>query len=90
MANIHLEDDNKLSESPEMKAFLHALAIRHSNSMRRVIGDDGSAEEIIERAKIETERMILEQKTIELENHKDNKCDDGYIWDAALQRCVKI
>lgn len=90
MANIHLEDDNKLAASPEMKAFLHVLAIRHSNSLRRVIGDDGSAEAIIERAKEETKRLIEQLHASELLDNKDHKCGDGTIWDEVLRRCVKV
>ena len=91
MANIDEETRKQLAKSAEMISYHLVLAVKHSNSLKRVMGRGGSAEEIIARAKKETELLLQTERFIQsAPGNRNHQCKAGTIWDEELQRCIPI
>lgn len=91
MATIKQLTARQLAESTEIKEFHRVLAIKHSNSIQRVLSRGGDTETIIKRAKKEIKLLLKTEAIIEKEpGNLDHKCPPGRIWDEALQACVPI
>jgi hypothetical protein len=81
----------KLAESPEMARYYHVLAVKHSNSLRRVMRRGINAEDTIEAAQKETELLLETERFIEsAPGNQNHKCKPGTIWDEELDKCVPI
>lgn len=80
---IKKEDDQKLADSPEVRRFLRALAIAHSNAIERVMRPD-DPDSVIAQAKTEFTRLRNAEELL----HPPPKCNLPYIWDEKQQRCV--
>lgn len=91
MATINRETAKQLAESPEMNNFYRVLAIKHSNSIQRVLDRGGNAEAITKRAKKEIKLLLETERIIEADPEvQDHKCPRGEIWDAGQGVCVPI
>lgn len=94
MVKINGAIAKQLSESAEMARYYRVLAIKHSNSIKRVFRVGGvfsSAENIIAKAKKETELLLETERLIEsAPGNQNHQCRPGTIWDEELGRCVPI